>query len=130
MTAVGPTWPCRHEPACYTDLEHLERCGQDVSDETWSDPMCLEHGYPGPDCDACNREREDLADWEGPLVRDEVVVKQKPGHVVVQLSEEALKALRMLGEPYDDPDTYAHARGRACVLLARDLADVLKEPPC
>jgi hypothetical protein len=88
------TWLCRHEPPCYTDLQHLERCGEDVSDETWSDPMCIEHGFPAPDCDVCNREREDFVDEEKPLVRDEVVYQRQPGYVVVQVSEESLRTLR------------------------------------
>ena len=127
MSASVPAWPCRHVQPCRDEATHWAVCGLDYPEDDLNDPVCETCGWPGGSC-MCNDDGERYD--AGVLVRDEVVVKQKPGHVVVQLSEEALKALRMLGEPYDDPDTYAHARGRACVLLARDLADVLKEPPC
>ena len=51
------------------------------------------------------------------------------GMVPVLVSREAVEALRAAGEPYDAPDTLDHARAKACVLLARDLAPLLRGKP-
>jgi hypothetical protein len=49
----------------------------------------------------------------------------------VLVSREAVEALREAGEPYDihAPEILDHARAKACVLLARDLAPLLKRTP-
>jgi hypothetical protein len=80
-----------------------------------------------------------------PISRNEIVVKQKPGYVVVQLAEETLRAIRSMRRcdaAVDIPDTIvdgqqalnaceaidnlAAASEEAWELIFRDLGDVLE----
>lgn len=91
MTADCPTWPCRHDPPCYSEAQHWEVSGFEYPDNDLNDPVCKDCGWPGSSC-SCND--EDADGPQAPLVRDEVMVKRKPGCHVVQMSEETLAALR------------------------------------
>jgi hypothetical protein len=116
MSAEFPTWPCRHDPPCYSEAQHWEVSGFEYPENGLNDPVCRDCGEPGQCC-TCN---DDDADEHRPLVRDEVVVKLKPGYVVVQVSEESLRVLRQFVQK--------------CTCMCRwvgeaktNLADVLKE---
>jgi len=120
MSASVPAWPCRHVQPCRDEATHWAVCGLDYPEDDLNDPVCETCGWPGGSC-MCNDDGERYD--AGVLVRDEVVVKQKPGHVVVQLSEESLRSLRQFVAK--------------CTCMCRwvgeakaALADVLKETPC
>jgi len=105
MSANTPAWPCRHAPPCYSEARHWEVCGLEYPDDGLNDPVCKECGWPGCSC-SCDEDTDDEENrW--PIARDEIIVKQKPGYVVVQVAEETLRAIRRVrqaDEAVDIPD--------------------------
>lgn len=142
MTANAPAWPCRHSPPCYSEAQHWEVCGLDYPDDCLNDPVCADCGWPGCSC-SCHEMTDDEENrW--PIARDEIIVKQKPGYVVVQVAEETLRAIRHMrrcDEAVDIPDSIvdgkqaidaceaidnlAAASEEAWELIFRDLGDAL-----
>ena len=88
-----PVYPCRHDPPCSDEATHWEVSGLNWDDDRFfsmSDPLCRDCGMPGDSC-RCNELQP--TDERCDLVRNEIVVTQKDGYRVVQVSAETVALL-------------------------------------